>query len=172
MIRTLAIVIYYLVLYNLPSRSFPLGKRLSRIRGWWVRLCVKIPLGKDAEIEGGVMFGPFLDVEYGNNVQINENCRIRNVKLGNDVMIAPEVSFLHHGHRYDRRDEPMRLQGRSFYPKTVVEDDVWIGTRAIILPGRRIAKGAIIAAGSVVTKDVEPFSIVGGNPARVIKERP
>jgi len=53
----------------------------------------------------------------------------------------------------------------------VIEDDVWIGTNAIILPGRRLGKGSIIAAGAVVTRDVEPYAIVGGNPARLIKRR-
>jgi len=53
----------------------------------------------------------------------------------------------------------------------IVEDDVWIGTRAMILSGVRIGQGAIIAAGAVVTKDVPPYSIVGGNPAKIIKYR-
>jgi maltose O-acetyltransferase len=53
----------------------------------------------------------------------------------------------------------------------VIEDDVWIGTRAIILPGRRLGKGCIVGAGAVVTKDVEPHSIVAGNPARAVGSR-
>ena len=53
----------------------------------------------------------------------------------------------------------------------IVEDDVWIGTRAIILSGVRIGKGAVIAAGTVVTKDIPPYAIVGGNPAKIIKFR-
>lgn len=56
-------------------------------------------------------------------------------------------------------------------PQTVIEDDCWIGTRVIMTPGRKIGKGSILAAGAIVTKDVEPYSIVGGNPARVIKKR-
>ena len=66
---------------------------------------------------------------------------------------------------------PMYMQEESFYGKTIIEDDVWIGARSIILPGRKIGEGSIVAAGSVVTKDVEPFSIVGGNPAKLIKFR-
>ncbi|MDQ7799461.1 MAG: DapH/DapD/GlmU-related protein [Candidatus Edwardsbacteria bacterium] len=65
----------------------------------------------------------------------------------------------------------MLEQGIRFYPQTVIEDDVWIGAQAIILPGVRIGRGAIVAAGAVVTKDVEPYAIVGGNPARLIKRR-
>lgn len=55
--------------------------------------------------------------------------------------------------------------------KVVLEDDVWIGYRAIILPGVTIHKGAVVGAGAVVTKDVEPFAVVGGVPAKVIKYR-
>lgn len=66
----------------------------------------------------------------------------------------------------------MCFQGYPTYDsQTVIEDDCWIGARVIILPGRRIGKGSIIGAAAVVTKDVEPYNIVGGNPARVIKKR-
>ena len=65
----------------------------------------------------------------------------------------------------------MRLQGYKEYPPVRIEDDVWIGARAIILAGITIGKGAIIGAGAVVTKDVSPYAICVGNPARVIKYR-
>lgn len=56
-------------------------------------------------------------------------------------------------------------------PHTIIEDDCWIGIRCLFTPGHKIGKGSIIGAGSVVTKDVESFSIVAGNPARLIKKR-
>jgi len=65
----------------------------------------------------------------------------------------------------------MIFQDARYYPQTVIEEDVWIGARALILPGLRIGTGAIVAVGAVVVKDVEPYSIVGGNPAGVIKYR-
>ena len=55
--------------------------------------------------------------------------------------------------------------------KVIVEDDVWIGRSAIIMPGVKIGKGSIVGAGSVVTKDIEPFSVVGGVPSKLIKKR-
>ena len=70
-----------------------------------------------------------------------------------------------------RTDIPMRGQGSTPARKVTVSSDVWIGARVIILPGVTIGQGAIIAAGAVVTKDVPPFSVVGGVPARVIKFR-
>jgi maltose O-acetyltransferase len=86
-------------------------------------------------------------------------------------LVAPEVVFLDQTHKADTMEIPMVNQGAVEFPPTIVEDDVWIGIRAIIMPGLRIGKGAIIGAGAVVTKDVPPFAVVGGVPARVIKWR-
>jgi chloramphenicol O-acetyltransferase type B len=63
------------------------------------------------------------------------------------------------------------ILGKGVNSKVIIEDDVWIGYGAIIMSGVKIRRGSIIAAGSVVTKDVEPYSIVGGNPAKLIKYR-
>ena len=86
-------------------------------------------------------------------------------------MIAPEVMILNFGHLTTRTDEPMIHQGIRIYPQTIIEDDVWVGARTIVMPGIRLGQGSIIAAGSVVTKDVAPYSVVGGNPAKFIKSR-
>jgi len=66
---------------------------------------------------------------------------------------------------------PMNRQGWSEDRPVCIEDDVWIGSRVILLPGVRIGKGSIVGAGSVVTRDVEPYAIVAGNPARKIRSR-
>ena len=164
-------VMYYVILYRLPSRYFPLGKLLSRLRGRIVGRLLGAKCGRNVEIEGSVLFGRFLDTEIGNNVQINEQSRIRNVVIGDDVMIAPQVYILHSGHNHGQTGVPMRVQGDATYAPTVIEPDVWIGARSIILPGRLIGRGSIVAAGSVVTKDVEPYTIVAGNPARIVRRR-
>ena len=75
-------------------------------------------------------------------------------------------------HLFDSRLTPMRLQGKTEDDPIVIGDDVWIGARAIILPGVHIGRGAIVSAGAVVTDDVPEYAIVAGNPARVIKQRP
>ncbi|MEA3423389.1 MAG: DapH/DapD/GlmU-related protein, partial [Bacillota bacterium] len=74
-------------------------------------------------------------------------------------------------HNFSEKDIPMIMQGDSEPAPVVIEDDVWIGARTVILPGVVIHEGSIIAAGSIVTKDVQAYSIVGGNPAKLIKMR-
>jgi acetyltransferase-like isoleucine patch superfamily enzyme len=92
------------------------------------------------------------------------------VKIGRDVLIASHVVIRSSNHKFDNRNIPINKQGHT--PGTIIiEDDVWIGTSATILPDVVIGKGAVIAAGAVVTKDVEPYTIVSGIPAIKIKER-
>jgi acetyltransferase-like isoleucine patch superfamily enzyme len=94
-----------------------------------------------------------------------------NVIMGNYVMIAPECAILGGDHRFDIAGVPTIFSGRPEAPVTRIEDDVWIGYRVIIMAGVTIGRGAVIAAGSLVTKDVPAFSVCGGSPCKVIKER-
>lgn len=104
----------------------------------------------------------------GTNSVINSRCRIDNrgaISIGENVSISQEVIILTADHDIDAA----KFSGRN---KTVkIEDYVWIGTRVTILPGVTVGKGALIAAGSVVTKDVAPFSVVAGVPAKLIRMR-
>ncbi len=94
-----------------------------------------------------------------------------NVKIGNYALIAPGVQILGGDHRYDLPGKPMIFSGRPPVPETNIEDDVWIGRGCIVNAGVKIGRGSIIAAGSVVTKDVPPYSIIGGVPAKILKSR-
>lgn len=91
--------------------------------------------------------------------------------LGGDVMMAPHVTILSNSHNFSRTDIPMGAQGTPAARPVRIGNDVWIGTRAIILPGVQIGDHCIIAARAVVTKDVPDRAIVGGNPARIIRYR-
>ena len=87
-------------------------------------------------------------------------------------MMAPEVYIVANGHVFSSVNKPMCFQGTTGRQnQTIIDDDCWLGVRTILTPGHHIGKGSIIGAGSVVTKDVEPYSIVGGNPARLIRKR-
>lgn len=86
-------------------------------------------------------------------------------------MMGPQITIITENHRFDGLEVPMALQGQAESKPVVIEDDVWVGARAIILPGVTIGAHSIVGAGSVVTKDVPPWTVVGGNPARIIKVR-
>ncbi len=112
-------------------------------------------------------------LRIGNRVGIAQNCFIQvrgQVEIGNDVIFGPGVSIFSENHLFEDKNIPIMQQGASRKGVTI-EDDVWLGTRAIILDGVTIGKGSIVAAGSVVNKDVAPYSIVAGVPAKLIKMR-
>ena len=113
------------------------------------------------------------DLTVGNNVRLGKylilNCAAP-IFIGNNVMIGPGVVITTLNHGYTDLTIPMRSNKEEIKP-IVIEDDIWIGAHSIILPGVKIGKGAIIAAGAVVTRDVEQYSIVGGVPAKKIKSR-
>ena len=109
----------------------------------------------------------------GNCVQFGENCVIEtDVEFGDKVLCARNVSFVgRNDHIYNIVGKAIWDSGRGVNELIVVDDDVWIGHGAIILSGVKIGKGSIVAAGSVVTKNVEPYTIVAGNPAKFVTNR-
>jgi maltose O-acetyltransferase len=130
--------------------------------------------GKNINIEKGVFFGDGSQVEIGDNSSIGCNFEVLGpamFKIGSHVMIGTDVLFITINHRADRLDIPMKLQGHCAPEPITICDDVWIGARAILLPGVVIGKGAVVGAGAVVTKNVSEYTVVVGNPARVVKSR-
>lgn len=93
-----------------------------------------------------------------------------NVTIGDHVIMGPDIKIYSRNHKSDRVDIPIQHQGKEFL-RTKVGNDVWIGANVIIVAGVTIGNHCIIAAGSVVTKDVEDYSVVGGCPAKLIKKR-
>lgn len=116
---------------------------------------------------------PPLYIDYGKPVTIGKGCFIQQcctffgrggITIGNDVFIGPKVNLITINHD-PNPDNRSATYGRPI----VIEDKVWIGINSTILPGVRIGYGAIVGAGSVVTKDVPAMTVVAGNPARIIK---
>jgi acetyltransferase-like isoleucine patch superfamily enzyme len=93
------------------------------------------------------------------------------VELLDYVMLAPRVAIIGGDHAYHIPDKPMIFSGRAEIKPTRIESDVWIGFGTIIMAGATIGQGSIVAAGAVITKDVPPYTIVGGSPARPIRPR-
>src|SRR5690606_9978133 len=110
-------------------------------------------------------------VTIGDNTTLNRNsCILDNVIIGKNVSIAPNVVIVGSNHIFKDPEVLIKLQG-SESKGIVIEDDVWIAANVTILDGVSIGQGSIIAAGSVVNKDVPPYTLVGGIPAKLIKER-
>ena len=103
---------------------------------------------------------------------VNSGCHLTTgVMLGRYTLLGPNVAIVGADHPIDRPGIPITFCGRPDRVQTTIGDDVWIGYGAIVIAGVTIGDGAIIAAGSVITKDVPPFSIYGGVPGRLIRER-
>lgn len=162
------------VIYNTLGKHMPLsdGKfnfGSKKVRAFCGKLILK-ECGKNVNIEKGARFGS--ELSLGDNSGIGINAQIAPyVTIGNDVMMGPDCMMYTTNHGMERTDIPMWKQKSSAPSPIVIEDDVWIGSRVIILSGVRVGKGSVIGAGSVVTKDVAPYSIVGGNPAKLIRMR-
>ncbi|WP_227589837.1 sugar O-acetyltransferase [Demequina pelophila] len=123
----------------------------------------------------GLDFRPPLYLEYkervrfGSNVFINSNLMILGsgeVSIGDNALIGPEARFYTVNHALD---VPTRREGWERAFPITLEEDVWLGGSVVICPGVTIGRGSVVAAGSVVTGNVPPMSVVGGNPARVLK---
>ncbi len=128
--------------------------------------------GRDVNIEHGAWFGSGKGIRVGDRSDIGMDALVIGpVHIGADVMMGPRCVLLASSHDTRRVDVPMNTQGFRDDRPIVIEDDVWIGAGCIILPGRRIGTGSIVGAGSVVVSDVPPWTVVAGNPARVVKRR-
>ena len=123
-----------------------------------------------------IKIDPPIKIEMGNKLTIGERCYINSgvtlldsgqIEIGNDVLIGPNVQIYSVGHPLNCN---LRTQGENIFAKVSVGSFVWIGGGSIICPGVTIGEKSVVAAGSVVTKDVPSGTLVGGNPARVIKE--
>lgn len=123
-----------------------------------------------------IYVNPPLYVDYGRHIFMGENvyCNmdclfldVNTITIGNNVMFGPRVSLYTAGHPIDAE---VRISDLEFGLPIVIEDSVWVGGGATILPGVTVGKNSIVASGAIVTKDVPANCIVGGNPARVLRE--
>jgi acetyltransferase-like isoleucine patch superfamily enzyme len=150
-------------LYNSFVTSIPV---------YWIRhLYLKKILGLDLGHGSSIHMGCFITgrgVSVGSGTVVNRKVHLDGrgtLIIGNNVSISPEAYVLTMTHEVNSADFA------GVKKTTCIEDYGWIGVRAIILPGVRIGKGAVVGAGAVVTRDVAPFTIVAGSPARKIGER-
>ena len=173
--RKLFTILYYGFAIYLPKSNRPV---LGKFAKWLRHQCAKHMFaeckGKDINLEQGAYVGIGRNFHVLGNAAIGKDfvCHNRIVTIHGNVMMGEDVLFQGGGHKFDNPDVPLGSEGNL--PDTPLEimEDVWIGARAIILPGcTHIGAHSIIGAGSVVTHDVPNYAIVGGNPARIIRMR-
>ena len=150
--------------YNEWLGSFPShAVRMAYLRAWLGGV------GRGTSVQMGCRFLNGRKVFLGARNVVNFGClfdgRRYRITTGSDVSIGPEAAILTLGH--DPQSPGFEDRGGD----VTIGDKVWIAYRAIVLPGVRIAEGAVVAAGAVVTRDVEPYQIVAGSPARPVGER-
>lgn len=161
----------YWIAAQLPASTSPGGKIWRKLRALFASPLFQ-QAGRGINIEHGASFGRGHQIKIGDRSGLGINCRLHGpITLGRDVMMGPEVLIYARDHKFSDTGVPMIDQGFSEAREVVIEDDVWIGARAVILSGVRIGTGSIVAAQTVVTKNVEPFSIVAGNPGRIVRKR-
>jgi len=139
-----------------------------KLRSWYYKYVMRLELGKQVAVFMHCSFDAAQGLILGENSVVNSKCRLDTrggIVIGSNVSISSEVVILTADHDIN---SPV-FEGRN--RSVVIGDHVWVGTRAMILPGILIGRGAVIAAGAVVTKDVPPYSIAAGVPARVINTR-
>lgn len=131
----------------------------------------RFSLGRQSVIESYCCINNAVgDVVIGDYTRIGiHNTIIGPVTIGNHVNLAQSITVTALNHNFDDANKRIDEQGVST-SQTVIDDDVWIGANAVILPGVTIGTHSVVAAGAVVTKDVPPHSLVGGVPAKIIKK--
>jgi len=139
--------------------------------------CVRISLikrGSKTRIYHNVYVKEPKNIEIGYNTFINNGCFLwaapkGNIIIGNNVLFGPSVKLVASNHGTSR--ENLIMENEWFDGDIIIEDDVWLGANVVVLKGVKIGKGSVIAAGSIVNKDIVPYTIVGGIPAKKIKDR-
>lgn len=140
----------------------------TRLRMIFYRRVMRLEIGENVSILSGTWFDTMGNLAIGENTVINQDCRLDNrggLLIADNVSISPEVHLITADHDIQSSD----CRGRT--NSVVIEEHVFIGSRATVLPGVTIHEGAVVAACACVTKDVPAFAIVAGVPARIIGQR-
>jgi acetyltransferase-like isoleucine patch superfamily enzyme len=158
---------YRAILFDIPGKIGQYTRKNYAVTHF--AACGKKPL-IDPHVR---IFNP-QNLKVGNDVIIGGYTHISaggGVTIGNGVLIGPFVKIWSINHNYKDPDIPIEQQGWTISP-VIIEDNVWIGTGSVVLPGSSIGKGAIVSAGSVLRRmNIHPFSIVAGNPAKLVGNR-
>lgn len=160
------------ILYSVTAKKLPKSSysKVSMIFRYFFAKKILNKTGKNVNIEKNACFNPKVSIDDNSGIGIS--CELYGkVTIGKNVLMGPECVFYTCNHNYCDRNRNIIDQGVSEEKEIIVEDDVWIGRRAIVLPGVKIKKGCVVGAGAVVTKSFPEYSIIGGCPAKIIGKR-
>lgn len=166
--RYLCYFLYIAFFRHTPDRWRPYSLFFPTLRSFLVRSFVD-ECGKDVHVKSNADISPHIKV--GDRSELGCNCLIYGgVTIGKDVLMGPDVKIITRNHNFSDPTVPIREQGDYERP-VIIEDDVWLGANVVVLPGVRIGHGAVVASGAVVNRDVLPYDVVGGVPAKTIRSR-
>ncbi|MBV9989026.1 MAG: acyltransferase [Chitinophagaceae bacterium] len=161
---------------RLAASGGTVGKQCYVERSVFFRGARNISFGSQVSVgQRSYFFADKGRITVGNRTAFNTNNHINasmggTITIGDNCLIGPNVVMHSANHRFTEKERPIRDQGHEVADITL-GDNVWIGANVTILAGVSIGAGAVVAAGAVVNDDVQPFTVVGGVPAKIIKER-
>jgi acetyltransferase-like isoleucine patch superfamily enzyme len=156
------------IIFFLPRYRF-----FNRIKSFYLRLQGS-NVGKKVVYYPNIKINPAFNITIGDNVDFAWGVLITTgggVFIGDRTLVGYGTKIFSSNHVIPLRREKIFYSGHDKSKPVKIGCDVWIGANCVILPGVSVGEGAVIAAGSIVTKSVDPFTVVGGNPAKLIKER-
>ena len=169
--RIFLLSLYYGVAQYLPMQPAPGYRVYYALRRFLVRNIIP-DCGHNIIVKNKCYFGNGQRLKVGDRSQLGQNARLNGtISIGKDVLMGPDVVMMATSHEFSRTDIPINLQGQTEEKPIKIGDDVWVGTRVIILPGVEIGNHCVVAAGAVVTKSFDDYSIIGGVPAKQIGSR-
>lgn len=169
--QIICLVLYYSFAQYLPCSYSQGGGIGQKVRRFLCRRIFKFS-GININVERKANFGSGLDIELGDYSDLGINCHVpSNTVIGNNVMMAPNCFIFAQNHETADLTVPMNKQGFTERKVTIIEDDVWIGQNVYMTPGRHIRKGSIVGACCLLCKDFPEYSVIGGNPSKLIKSR-
>lgn len=171
--RTIWVIFFNILnIIPMPSKIKLIKMSLNSLKRLSARKIFK-SIGNNTNFRPHTKIRGYSNISLGNRSSIGDNCKIianAEVKIGNNVLMAPEVMILTENHNI--KPNELIIDSGTSKKSVIIGDDVWIGTRVTILPGAKVGDGVVVAAGAVlVDKEYPPYTIVGGVPARVIKNR-
>ena len=166
------LILYYLLAKNLPMQPFPGYSFYYKMRFFLVKRIIK-KCGQKVVVKNNCYFGDGSKLIVGDFSQLGQNGRFGGpITIGSNVMMGPDIVIMAVTHDVSDFSKPMiDPNNRAIENPVLIGNNVWIGTRVLILPGVNIGNNSIIGAGSVVTKSFPDNSVIAGVPAKLINVR-